>query len=152
MRYDVEVVKVPEQALVVLPGRGTPDDRRRDAARLGALAGAAGLDPAGPPMTRMLSAEGADGGVAYEVCLPVAARADGSIPDRVGAARGELVPAHAVLRTVHRGQLDGLRLAWDAVEEARAALGYTASGPPTEVYVRDAGDASLTELRLPYAN
>ena len=150
--YDVDVVRVPEQALVVLPGHGTREDRRREAAYLGELAVAAGLRPTGPAMARLLSTEERGGSVDYEVCLPVAARADGSVPDRVGEARGELIPAHVALHAVHAGPNDSLPDAWAAVEEARAALGYTASAPPTEVYVRDAGDASLTELRLPYAN
>lgn len=46
--------------------------------------------------------------------------------------------------------------AWRAVQEAREALGYTPSGPVTEVYVRGRADGVepahfVTEVRLPYA-
>ena len=72
------------------------------------------------------------------VCFPVRPAEDGSVPDAVSEARGELVPLHHALQAVHTGPHDAKQDAWRAVDEARAALGYTASGP-------------VTEVRLPYA-
>lgn len=152
MTYEVDIVRVPEQALLVLRMSGPRGERRDDEARLRELAAQAGLSPAGPVAARLPAPGRSDAAGAAELCLPVVPRADGSVPDRVGEARGELVPAHPALRAVHEGVAGDTGDAWRAVDEARAALGYTASGPAIEVYVRDAGDASLTEVLLPYAN
>ena len=54
--------------------------------------------------------------------------ADGSVPDAVGEARGDWIPLHHALRAVYSGPHDAVQDAWRAVDEARAALGYTASG------------------------
>ena len=82
--------------------------------------------------------------------------ADGSVPDAVGDARGELIPSHHALQAVHRGPRDALQDAWRAVDAARAALGYTASGPFAEVYVKGRESGAdpagfVTAVRLPYA-
>ena len=92
----------------------------------------------------------------YDVCLPVRPAADGSVPDAVSEARGELVLLHHALRAVHSGPRGAMQDAWRAVDAARAALGYTASGPFTEVYVKGRESAAdpagfVTEVRLPYA-
>ena len=89
----------------------------------------------------------------YDVCLEVRPRADGSIPDTVAEARGELIPLHHALQTVLRGSLGDRHDAWRALEEARRALGYAAAGPVTEVYActGHGREACVTEVRLPYA-
>jgi effector-binding domain-containing protein len=92
----------------------------------------------------------------YEVCLPVQPLADGSVPDTVGEARGELVPAHHAMTTTHTGRRDQMDDAVAALHEALEAVGYRASGPLTELYLpaRETPpdpERQVTELRIPYA-
>jgi effector-binding domain-containing protein len=153
--YDVDIVAVPEQALLSLRGRGPLADISRRMSRLRELASQAGLAPTGPPAVRFYADE--DGlEPDYDVCVPVTPRLDGSVPDRVEEARGELIPLHHVLQATHVGPHDAMQDAWRAVREAGAALGYSQSGPVTEVYViggsAGAGpDDYVTLVRLPYA-
>jgi len=154
--YDVDIVAVPAQAAVCLRRRGPLSEIGARMRRLRALVAEAGLTPAGPMTARFYDADAARLDLDYDVSLPVLPAEDGSVPDAVGEARGEWIPLHHALRAVHQGPCDALRDAWRAVDEARAALGYTASGPFTEVYVkgRESGAAPaelLTEVRLPYA-
>jgi effector-binding domain-containing protein len=156
MVYDVDIVRVPEQTLVSLRERGPVADIGARMARLRALAGQAGLTPAGPMMGRFYEVDMAGSDVDFEVCLPVQASEDGSIPDVVGEARGELVPAHHALATTHVGRRDQMDDAVAALREALEAVGYRACGPLTEVYVTTRGTTPdparhVTELRLPYA-
>ena len=156
MIYDVDIVAVPEQAVLCLRRRGPLreiDGRRR---RLREIAEQAGLTAAGPAMARFYDSDAARPDLDYDVCLPVQPAGDGSVPDSVAEARGEWIPLHHALRAVHSGPGNDVQDAWRAVDEARAALGYTASGPFTEVYVagRESGaDPAdfVTEVRLPYA-
>lgn len=155
MRYDVEIEAIPEQAVVALRARGATTDIGRRMAAVRRAAAEAGLEAAGPVMARFYDEE-PQGETDYEVCLPVLASPDGSVPDAVGQARGELVPAHHALTTVHEGRRDAMDDAVSALWEALAALGYQASGPLTEVYVtrrEDVRDEAhhVTRLRLPYA-
>ena len=154
--YDVDIVAVPEQAVVSLRRRGPLSEIGARMQRLRDLATSAGLTPAGPMMARFYEDQAARPDLDYDVCLPVRAAADGSVPDAVGEAHGEWIPLHHALQAVHTGPHDDMQDAWRAVDEARAALGYTASGPFTEVYVkgRESGAdpaAFVTEVRLPYA-
>lgn len=156
MKYDVDVVAVPAQAVLALGGRGPLAEMDRRSNRLRDLVAQAGLTPAGPLAARFY--EAGDGGheQEYDVCLPVEPLPDGSVPDAVGEARGAWVPQHHALHAVHVGSHDGMADAWRALREALDALGYTASGPLTEVYVKgreSTNDPSqyVTELRLPYA-
>ena len=156
MIYDVDVVAVPEQAVVSLRERGPLTDIGRRLTRLRELAAQAGLTPAGPPMARFYEDDVASPTLDYDVALPVELRSDGSVPDELAEARGELIPMHHALQAVHTGPHDAMEDAWHAVQEAREALGYTPSGPVTEVYVlgRDDGVEParfVTEVRLPYA-
>jgi len=148
-------VRVPEQAVVSLRERGPIAEIGARMTRLRDLVASAGLTPVGPMMGRFYG-DPALRDPDYEVCLPVAPRADGSIPDAVGPARGELVPAHHALATTHVGQRDAMDDAVHALFEALDAVGYRASGPLTEVYVtahETMHDPAqhVTELRLPYA-
>jgi hypothetical protein len=107
-------------------------------------------------MARCYDSDAARSDLDYDVCPPVRPTEDGSVPDAVGEARGELISPHHALKAVHGGPHGALQDAWRAVDAARAALGYTASAPFTEVYVRGresgADPAGLvTEVRLPYA-
>jgi effector-binding domain-containing protein len=155
MIHDVDIVAVPEQAVLSLRGRGPLGDIGRRMSRLRELAVQADLTPAGPMAARFYGdEEGPEQD--YDVCLPVKPRVDGSVPDRVEEARGELVPLHHVLQAEHVGPHDSMQDAWRAVREACAAIGYVQSGPMTEVYVSgrvaSAGAAAyVTLVRLPYA-
>ena len=156
MIYDIDIVAVPEQAVVCLRRRAPLRDIGAHLRRLREIVAAAGLTAAGPMMARFYDGEAARPDLDYDVCLPVRPAADGSVPDAVGEARGEWIPLHHALQAVHTGPHDALREAWRAVDEARAALGYTACGPFTEVYLTGRESevdpaASVTEVRLPYA-
>ena len=155
MVYDVDIVRVPEQSIAALRERGPLAEIGARMARLRKLVADANLTPAGPMMARFYDDIGGPA-PDYEVCLPVEPRADGSVPDVIGAARGELVPAHHAFTTTHVGARDAMDDAVSALFEALDAVGYRASGPLTEVYVtsrQSVPDPSrhVTELRLPYA-
>ena len=155
MIYDVDIVAVPEQAVLCLRARGPLGDIGRRMSRLRELALQAGLAPAGPLAARFYADE--DGPEPdYDVCLPVGLSEDGSVPDRLEEAHGELIPLHHVLQAEHAGPHDAMQDAWRAVREACAALGYVQSGPMTEVYVKGGGSGAtpaeyITLVRLPYA-
>jgi effector-binding domain-containing protein len=154
--YDVDIVAVPEQAVVCLRRRGPLSEIGARMRRLRALVQHAGLAPAGPLMARFYDDDVARPDLDYDVCLPVLPREDGSVPDVVSEARGEWIPRHHALQAVHTGPYDTMQDAWCAVDEARAALGYTASGPLTEVFITGRESAAdpaglVTEVRLPYA-
>ena len=156
MIYDVDIVAVPEQAVVCLRRRGPLSAIGARTRRLRELAAQAGLTAVGPMMARFYDSDAARPDLDYDVCLPVRPAADGSVPDAVGEARGDWIPLHHALRAVYSGPHDAVQDAWRAGDEARAALGYTASGPFTEVYVTGRESAadpagSVTEVRLPYA-
>lgn len=156
MIYDVSVVAVPEQAVVSLRGRGALADIGRRMRRLRELIAEAGLEPAGPMSARFYDDAAPDDERDYDVVLAVRPLPDASVPDAVGEARGEWLPLHHVLEAMHRGPHDAMQDAWAAVREACAALGYTPSGPMTEVYEVGRADGVppaeyITRVRLPYA-
>lgn len=156
MIYDVDIVAVPEQAVVCLRRRGPLREIGARMHRLRELVDQAGLTPAGPMMARFYDTDAARSDLDYDVCLPVRPAEDGSVPDAVGEAHGEWIPLHHALQAVHTGPHNAMQDAWRAVDEARATLGYTASGPFTEVYVKSRESAAdpagfVTEVRLPYA-
>lgn len=156
MRYEVEVVRVPEQTLAVLGGRGSMGEIGARMRRLRTILAAAGVAADGPLIGRFYE-ETRDGEtVDYDVCLAVTPAADGSVPDRIGEAYGELVPAHHTLATRHIGPRDQMDDAVAALHEALEAIGYRAAGPLWEVYLAGAAEglepaAFVTDLRLPYA-
>ena len=155
MTHDVDIVAVQEQAVLCLRERGPLGDIGRRMRRLRELASQAGLVPAGPLAARFYADE--DGPEQdYDVCLPVDLSEDGTVPDRLGEAHGELIPLHHVLQAEHSGAHDAMQDAWRAVREACAALGYVQSGPMTEVYIAGRGTGAtpadyVTLVRLPYA-
>jgi effector-binding domain-containing protein len=147
---------VPEQTLAVLGGRGAVSEIGARMRRLRTILAEAGLVAEGPIIGRFYE-ETRDGETLdYDVCLAVAPAADGSIPDHIGEARGELVPAHHTLATRHVGRRDEMDDAVAALHEALATIGYRAAGPLWEVYVAWSAEglspgAFVTDLRLPYA-
>lgn len=156
MVYDVDIVAVPEQAVVVLPC-GSPEDLDRCETRLRGVVAQAGLTPAGPLIVRLHEDESGQKDPTCDVALAVTPRDDGSVPDTVGEAHGEWIPLHHVLEAVHIGPRETIGDARRAVREAAGALGYTQAGPLTEVLerVRTSGsspeDRDVTRVRLPYA-
>jgi effector-binding domain-containing protein len=156
MIYDVDIVAVPEQAVVCLCRRGPLSEIGARMRRLRELVAQAGLTPTGPMMARFYERDAARPDLDYDVCLPVLPADDGSVPDVVSEAHGVWIPFHHALQAVHTGPHGAMQDAWRAVDEARAALGYTASGPFTEVYIsgRESGAEPagfVTAVRLPYA-
>jgi effector-binding domain-containing protein len=156
MIHDVEVVTVPAQAVVALRARGPLADIGRRMRRLRELVAQASLTPAGPMMGRFYEDDVTSQTLEYDVCLPVQPGPGSGVPDRIGEARGEWVPQHPAVETVHRGPLDDMEEAAQALFEALDALGYARSGPLTEVYEvgRSSGAAPadyVTRVRLPYA-
>jgi effector-binding domain-containing protein len=148
---------VPAQPILSLRRRGPLAEIGVAMRRLRELAAEAGLETSGPMMARFHE----EGGVAgldtdYDVAIAVLPRADGSVPDAAGEARGEWLPLHHVLEAVHHGPHEHMEHAWAAVREACAALGYSPSGPVTEVYEVTRSDGVppehyVTRVRLPYA-
>jgi effector-binding domain-containing protein len=156
VQYDVDIVAVPARPVVSLRSRGPLARIGASMRRLRELVEEAGLETAGPMMARFYgdAAPGQDADL--DVAIPVVPRADGSVPDAVGEARGEWLPLHHVLEAVHRGPHDQMDDAWAAVREACGALGYAPAGPVTEVYevTRNDGvppERYVTRVQLPYA-
>jgi len=153
--HDVDIVHVPEQAVAVLRRRSPLADIGTRMRHLRELVAGAGLTP-GEPMTARFYDTPETAIPDYAVCLPVEPRADGSIPDDIGEARGELVPAHHALTTTLPGTLDDAGDAVRALYEALDALGYRANGPLTVVYESAPEPPAapwlhVMELRVPYA-
>src|SRR5450759_1179631 len=69
--YDVDIVAVPEQAVVCLRRRGPLREIGARMRRLRELAEEAGLTPAGPMMARFYDSDVARPDLDYDVCLPV---------------------------------------------------------------------------------
>lgn len=93
----------------------------------------------------------------YDVVIAVLPREDGSVPYTVADPHGEWLPLHHILEVVHHEPNDHLDDARSALRRASQALGYTPSGPLTEVDEVTAAvgappDALITRIRLPYAH
>jgi effector-binding domain-containing protein len=156
VRYDVDIVSVPAQPILSLRRRAPLTEIGAAMRRLRELAAEAGLATTGPMTARFYQEDATGQDAGYDVAIAVLPRADGSVPDAAGDARGEWLPLHHALEAVHRGPHDHMEDAWAAVREACAALGYTPSGPVTEVYEVTRADGApperyVTRVRLPYA-
>ena len=156
MIYDVDIVSVTARPVVSLRRQGPLADIGPSMRRLRELLVEAGLEATGPMMARFYAGAAPGQEADYDVAIAVLPRADGSVPDAVGEARGEWLPLHHVLEAVHRGPHDQMDDAWAAVREACAALGYTPAGPVTEVYEVTRTDGAspeqyVTRVQLPYA-
>jgi len=155
-RYEIEIEPVPEQVYVCLGGRGPIAELRERGRRVAAALAATGIARAGPLMARYPEAGYDASDVDFEVCLPIAPRTDGSVPDRVDGLPTVLIPAHHAMVTRHRGPWSGLAGAHRAVTQALDDVGYRRAGPVSEVYLvgPDQGVPAseyLTEVRYPYA-
>ncbi len=154
--YEIEIVPVAEQVFVCLGGRGSVGELRERERRLAAALAAAGVAPAGPVMARYPETGYDPADVEFEVCLPIAPRPDGSVPDRVAGLPTVLIPAHHAMVARHHGPRTGLAAAHHAIAAALDDVGYRRAGPVSEVYL--VGPAQgvpaseyLTEVRYPYA-
>ena len=156
MLYNVDIASVPAQPVVSLRRGGPLADIGASMRRLRELLTEAGLEATGPMMARFYADTAPGQDADYDVAIAVLPRADGSVPDTVGEARGEWLPLHHVLEAVHRGPHDQMDDAWAAVREACAAIGYAPAGPVTEVYEVTRADGVppeqyVTRVQLPYA-
>ena len=156
MVYDVDIVGVPARRVVSLRRHGPLADIGAAMRRLRQLLGEAGLETAGPMMARFYADAAPGEDADYDVAIAVLPRADGSVPDAVGQARGEWLPPHHVMEAVHRGPHDQMQDAWRAVREACATRGYTPAGPVTEIYEVTRADGVppeqyVTRVQLPCA-
>lgn len=154
MPYTVNLVTFPEQAIAYIRERGPLTDLP---SRIGRLMRALGdLQPQGPVMARYFEDRVDADDLDYEVAVPIERREDGSVPDRIGEARGGVIPAHRAVVTYHGGPYHEIHTGYTALTEELNALGYAMAGPATEVYVRGPESTPdptqyVTELRLPVA-
>ena len=156
MAYAVNLVALPEQAIASIRERGPLSAMAARVHRLRAALAGAGVQATGPLMARYFGQRSADGDMDFEVAVPILPGPDGSVPDRIGAAHGDLIPAHHAFVTEHRGPHDGLNMGYTSLMEELNAVGYAVAGPATEVYWTgpDASDDPaqyVTELRIPIA-
>jgi effector-binding domain-containing protein len=131
MTYSVNLVAVPEQAIAGIRERGPAGAIASRVLRLRRALEEAGVQAAGPVMARFFDGRSREGDVDYEVSVPVRPRPDGSVPDRIGEARGDLIPAHHAFATQHLGPRGRTRAGFTAIAEELDALGYAIAGPAT---------------------
>jgi effector-binding domain-containing protein len=152
----VELIALPEQTIAYLGVHGSVRKMREPFAQLYTAIGGAGLAPAGPPMARfdldLADPDDAD----YEVAVPIALGAHGTIPDNPQGVRSGTLPGHYALVTTHNGPYEEIGAGYDALSKELTALGYAVTGPASEVYLvgSDSGAAPadyVTEVRLPVA-
>jgi len=156
MDPEIEVAAIPEQYVVCLRGRGPVGELRARLERLQAALAASGISPTGPPLARFYDADYDPRDTDFDVCRPIAADADGHVPDEIDGLPVEYVPAHHALVTTQAGPHPALGAAHKALRRELDSVGYTLSGPVTEVFLRGPGDGVepadyLTEVRYPYA-
>jgi effector-binding domain-containing protein len=154
--YTVNLLAVPEQAIAGIRELGPAGEMASRVRRLRRALEEAGVEAAGPVMARFFGERLEEGDIDYEVSAPVRPRPDGSVPDHIGEARSDLVPAHHAFATEHHGPYGGLQAGFAAIAQELDVLGYAVAGPATEVYLRGPQDTDdpadyLTLLRLPIA-
>ena len=154
MAYTVNLIAVPEQAIAYIRERGPISALAARVHRLRLALAEAGAEAAGPVMARYFEQKVEDGDIDYEVAVPILPRPDGSVPDRIGEARGDVIPAHHAFTTEHRGPHDQMHTGYTALTEELNAIGYAIAGPTTEVYLvgpdtTDDPARYVTELRIP---
>lgn len=156
MPYEVELMLIPEQPIAGIRERGPLGEIGTRIRRLRAALEGTGFATKGALMARFFEDDSASPSLDYEVCLPIDARADGSVPDRIGEARTDIIPTHLALVTTHVGRHSEMQPAYAALLAESATLGYAIAGPATEVYLTGAESVAdpaeyVTEVRLPVA-
>jgi effector-binding domain-containing protein len=135
MKYDIELVDMPEQPAAVVAGEvdhtgisaflGTAF--QQTASALGRL----GMAPAGPPFARYRVV---DGGFEVEAGFP----APRPIPAN-GSVRPIVLPGGSLARTIHRGPYAEVGAAYQALEQWVVDNGCRATGEPWECYLDEPG-------------
>ena len=156
MAYAVNLVALPEQAIASIRERGPLSAMAARVHRLRAALAGAGVQATGPLMARYFGQRSADGDMDFEVAVPILPGPDGSVPDRIGAAHGDLIPAHHAMVVRHRGPYGTLGEAHAALAAELDAVGYRLAGPITEVFLEGPAEGRrsadyLTEVRYPFA-
>jgi effector-binding domain-containing protein len=154
--HEIDIVAIPEQALVCLRERGPVSGLGERARRLSAILETAGITPVGPLQARFYDDPYDPQDSDFEVCLPMALDERGWAPDSIAEAAVSLTPAHHVMATTHRGPYSGIAGAHEAIAAELEAVGYTIAGPATETYVTGPGDGVaagdfVTVVSRPYA-
>jgi len=151
---DVELIAIPPQTVAYLMTHGSVREVGEPLGRLFAAVAAAGLTPAGPPMTRFdLGLDDPDD-ADFEVAVPIAVGTDQVVPDTIGDARIGNLPAHYALVVVHEGPYDEIGAGYTALTEHLNAQGHAVVGPVSEVYLVSTDDGVppaeyVTEVRVP---
>lgn len=154
MAYSVNLVFFPEQPVAYIRERGPLADLPKRIERLFAALDEAGVKPQGPVMARYFENDMEATDLDYEVAVPIETSPDGSVPQALGEARGDVLPAYQAVVTHHGGPYHELHMGYTALTEELNALGYAVAGPAIEIYVRGPEstsdpDSYVTELRLP---
>jgi len=155
MESEVELLKIPEQTIARLGGRGPIRELRERAARLAAALDAAGVTPESPLMARFFDEDYDPADADYEVCFAVPGGGE-SVPERVAGLEAAVIPAHHALVVRHTGPHSTLGEAHEALRRETEAAGYAVAGPATEVFVEGPAEGRepadyVTELRYPIA-
>lgn len=154
MANDVELIAIPPQTVAYLMTHGSVRKVDEPLGRLFAAVTAAGLTPAGPPMTRFdLDLDDPDD-ADFEVAVPLSVDADQTLPDTIGDARTGALPAHYALVVVHEGPYDEIGAGYTALTEQLNSQGHAVVGPVSEVYLVSKDDGVppaeyVTEVRVP---
>ncbi len=156
MPYVIELITFPEEYVAYVHTVGPLSSIRDLMTRLYGALDAAGVAPAGPPMGRFFDAQFNPEKTEFEVCVPIAPAADGSVPDTIGEAHTDVIPSHQAMVTEHKGPYDSIRLSYEAIGEELNTIGYAIAGPATEVYIKGPESTNdpneyVTEVRLPVA-
>lgn len=157
MNDEIELLRIPEQTVACLGGRGPMRELRERAARLSTILERAGIVPEGPLMARFFEAGEYDPADAnYEVCRALAADEQGWTPDRVGGLPTAVIPAHHAMVIRHRGPYSTLGEAHIALDRELESVGYRLAGPVSEVFLEGPAEGRrpadyLTEVRYPFA-
>lgn len=157
MDDEIELLRIPEQAVACLGGRGPVGELGERAARLSAILAGAGIVPVGPLMARFFDGDDYDpGDTHYEVCRALTPDHEGRVPDRIGDLHTAVIPAHHAMVRRHRGPYATLGDAHAALARELESVGYRLAGPITEVFLEGPATGRppadyLTEVRYPFA-
>lgn len=137
MDYVITRHELPEQHIVSLRGRRTPDDLPSFLGRaFGELFGSLpslGASPAGPPFAIYHALGNAL--VDVEACVPVLHAI--ATPDKVDT---RILPPMSVAATVHVGRYEDLHRAYGAVLDWAALHGFESTGTVHERYLNGPGE------------
>jgi DNA-binding transcriptional MerR regulator/predicted transcriptional regulator YdeE len=154
--HDVIVKPLPALRVVELTASAasfTPEDIgpvvKPLCAELGRRLATAQVTATGPLTCYYEKSEDADSAVIVHAAVPIA----GSVGDTGDLRVVDLPAAPAAATTVHRGRMDRVLPAWQAIAQWIDTNAYTSAGYPREVYLEVPEDeaAWVTELQEPVA-